>query len=197
MKKAETKDRIKEALELREMKQSELAEKTGIDKGQMSSYLAGRYNPKQNNLRLIADALSVDEAWLMGFDVPMERNASNYNITDVSQDLKNLIIEKYGSLSKFAEKIGMPWTTLDSVLRKGVNNSNISNINKICQELQISTDELSKGNIISAKEYINFNFPQDIRAAARNMMDLSPEDKKTAIDMINYLTQKGKEAKKN
>ena len=25
--------------------------------------------------------------------------------------LKGMIIEKYGSLSKFCEKIGMPWTT--------------------------------------------------------------------------------------
>ncbi len=74
MKKAETKDRIREALEIREMKQAELVEKTGIDKGQMSSYLAGRYKPKQNNLYLMAEALSVDEAWLMGYDVPMERN---------------------------------------------------------------------------------------------------------------------------
>lgn len=72
MKKAETKDRIKEALEIREMKQAELVEKTGIDKGQMSSYLNGRYKPKQNNLYLIAEALSVDEAWLMGYDVPMD-----------------------------------------------------------------------------------------------------------------------------
>lgn len=75
MKKAETKDRIKEALDVREMKQSELVERTGIDKGQMSSYLAGRYKPKQTNLNLIAEALSVDEAWLMGYDVPMERES--------------------------------------------------------------------------------------------------------------------------
>jgi len=29
------------------------------------------------------------------------------------------------------------------------------------------------------------------------MMDLSPEDQKSAIDMINFLVQKGKEAKDN
>ena len=76
MKKAETKDRIKEAMEIREIKQSELVEKTGIDKGQMSSYLSGKYKPKQGNLERIANALFVDEAWLMGYDVPMERITS-------------------------------------------------------------------------------------------------------------------------
>lgn len=83
MKKALTKDRIKEALELRGMKQSELVEKTGIDKGQMSSYLSGRYKPKQENLNLIANALSVDEAWLIGYDVPMERE--NYEDQNLLQ----------------------------------------------------------------------------------------------------------------
>ena len=38
-------------------------------------------------------------------------------------------------------------------------------------------------------------FPPEIRAAARGMMDLSPEDQKTAIEMIKFLSQKGKEAK--
>ncbi len=76
MKKAETKDRIKEAMEIREIKQAELVEKTGIDKGQMSSYLSGKYKPKQGNLERIAKALFVDEAWLMGYDVPMERTTS-------------------------------------------------------------------------------------------------------------------------
>lgn len=72
VKKAETKDRIKEALEIRGMKQSELVERTGIDKGQMSSYISGKYKPKQKNLHLIAKVLSVDEAWLMGYDVPID-----------------------------------------------------------------------------------------------------------------------------
>ena len=66
-------DRIKQALALRNMKQVELVEKTGIDKSQISSYLSGKYKPKQENLSLIARALDVDVYWLMGQDVPMER----------------------------------------------------------------------------------------------------------------------------
>lgn len=72
MKKVETKDRIKEAMKIRGIKQAELVEKTGIDKGQLSSYLSGKYKPRQRNLNLIAQVLSVDEAWLMGYDVPLE-----------------------------------------------------------------------------------------------------------------------------
>lgn len=87
MKRSQTKDRIKQALDIRDMKQSELSEKTGIDKGQLSSYISGKYKPKQNNLDLIARALSVDEAWLMGYDVPMERRETR----KVSDDSPQII----------------------------------------------------------------------------------------------------------
>lgn len=74
--------RIKEAMTLRNLKQIDLVEKTGISKGALSSYLSGRYSPKQNNIYLLAKALSVNEAWLMGADVPMDKKETNdYNIT--------------------------------------------------------------------------------------------------------------------
>lgn len=60
-------------MDLRGLKQADLVEKTGISKGALSSYISGRYSPKQNNIYLISKALSVNEAWLMGADVPMER----------------------------------------------------------------------------------------------------------------------------
>ena len=72
----EIRARIKQGLQIRNMKQAELADKTGIDKGQISSYLSGKYKPKQENLSLLAAALDVSEYWLMGLDVPMEREGS-------------------------------------------------------------------------------------------------------------------------
>lgn len=72
--KVDIKDRIREALDKREITQTELAEKANIDKGQLSSYISGKYKPRQNNIDALATALNVNEAWLMGFDVPMERD---------------------------------------------------------------------------------------------------------------------------
>ena len=46
-------------------------------------------------------------------------------------------------------------------------------------------------------DLISEEFPPDIRAAARGMMDLNEEDRKSAIDMINFLSKRGKEAKDN
>lgn len=65
--------RIKQALELRGMKQTDLVEATGIGKSAISQYLSGKYVPKQTATHLIAKALNVSEAWLIGYDVPIER----------------------------------------------------------------------------------------------------------------------------
>ena len=65
--------RISKALAIRGMKQSELCEKTKIPKSAISQYISGTFEPKQDRLFLIAQALDVDPVWLMGFDVPMEK----------------------------------------------------------------------------------------------------------------------------
>ena len=65
--------RISSALQIRNMKQTELCELTGIPKSAMSQYIKGSFEPKQDRIYKIAKALDVNEAWLMGFDVPMAR----------------------------------------------------------------------------------------------------------------------------
>ena len=65
--------RIKKALSIRNMRQSELCERTKIPKSALSEYIKGIYEPKQDRVFLISQALNVDPVWLMGFDVPMEK----------------------------------------------------------------------------------------------------------------------------
>lgn len=65
--------RLAKALAIRGMKQYELCEKTKIPKSAISQYLSGLFEPKQDRLHIIAQALDVDPVWLMGFDVPMEK----------------------------------------------------------------------------------------------------------------------------
>lgn len=64
--------------------------------------------------------------------------------------IKEMIINRYGSLKKFCEVINMPWTTLDSILKRGIANSNISNVMKITRELGVDTESLALGIIIDA-----------------------------------------------
>lgn len=73
-------ERLHKGMELRSLKQVDIVEKTGINKGALSSYLSGKYAPKQNNIHLLAKALDVNEAWLMGHDVPIERNTPAFKV---------------------------------------------------------------------------------------------------------------------
>ena len=69
--------RIKEALRLRDMTQADLCRVTGIPKSAMSQYCNGSLVPRQKRMKVIADALGVSVAWLMGFDVPDEADLRN------------------------------------------------------------------------------------------------------------------------
>lgn len=67
--------RLKKAMELQALKPVELAEKCGISKSTVSHYMSGYTKPKSNRLYIMAKVLNVNEAWLMGFDVPMEKDS--------------------------------------------------------------------------------------------------------------------------
>lgn len=68
-----TAHRLKVAMNNVGKKQADLVRETGIDKGSMSHYVNGRYEPKQDVVFDLAKALDVSEMWLWGYDCPMER----------------------------------------------------------------------------------------------------------------------------
>ena len=68
--------RIREAFRIKDMTQADLCRATGIKKSAMSQYCSGSLVPRQDRTHIIAVALNVSEAWLMGFDVPMERQTT-------------------------------------------------------------------------------------------------------------------------
>lgn len=72
----------------------------------------------------------------------------------LEQKLKELILEKFKSVKNFSEKADIPYTTVDSILKRGVNKANVINIIKICQVLDIDTDALSEGQIKPRTEKI-------------------------------------------
>lgn len=65
----------------------------------------------------------------------------------IEQELKKLIIDRFGSLKKYSEYIDIPWSTLDGVLKRGVNKSNITSLIKICDGLNIDCESLYYGKI--------------------------------------------------
>ena len=126
-----TSKRIQKAMELRGLKQTDLVEKTGISKGALSSYISGRYIPKQNNTFLIAKALNVNEAWLMGADVPMERDSYNKKWDKEAAQFSDSINSFYMELNS----LGWSCEWIDSDTKYLLSNGNVS--------FKISSDEYS------------------------------------------------------
>lgn len=85
-------NRLKTAMRIRNIKATELSTKTGIAKSSLSEYINGKYEAKQDGVYLLAKALNINESWLMGLDVPMERETLQELKSSIS--LKELFKDK-------------------------------------------------------------------------------------------------------
>lgn len=68
--------------------------------------------------------------------------------------LKDYILERYASIREFTMAVDMPYSTVSSVLKRGIDNSSVSNVFKICKALGISPDELADGRIVPKVDHI-------------------------------------------
>lgn len=68
------------------------------------------------------------------------------------EKLKELILKRYHSIREFTISIDIPYTTMDSIFRRGIGNSSVTNVIKICKALKISVDALADGEIEPLKE---------------------------------------------
>lgn len=86
--------RFIEAMNIRGLRQVDVAERSGLDKAQISQYKNGKYEPMQDALYKLAQALNVNVAWLMGHDVPMETNRKEL---EQKERVCDLLEKCYGS----------------------------------------------------------------------------------------------------
>lgn len=59
-------NRLSKAILIRNIKPVDLAQKTGISKSKISSYMAGRFKAKQDGIFLLSQALDVDPRLVNG-----------------------------------------------------------------------------------------------------------------------------------
>lgn len=101
MRKFETSDRLRQLMTERNWKQVDIInhskqfqEKLGVKLGKsaLSQYVNGVQAPDQKRLALLALVFDVSEAWLMGYDVPRERESvaeSEYTTSDLRKMAEN------------------------------------------------------------------------------------------------------------
>lgn len=83
-------NRLQKAMNIRDMRQVDLVNKTGLDKTLINKYLAGLMNARQDKLTILADALNVNEVWLMGYDISIERNPINMKTDELGNPVVSI-----------------------------------------------------------------------------------------------------------
>ena len=94
----EIKDRLQEALTMRQWTAADLSKKSGINKGSISKYLKGSVIPKQSAIGVMAQALGVSPAWLLGFDDKQEDATIKMDIEALSDSNKARLLAYYEGL---------------------------------------------------------------------------------------------------
>ncbi len=157
-------NRLNKAMIMRNMKAVELSEKTGISKSSLSEYIKGKYEAKQKSIFKLANALDVSESWLMGLDVPIEKekyitaeewtNESKYRKTIHSDgSISYSIIPKIPILGTV--KAGYDWLAEENVIGYITDENTVKSYKKNINEyyaLEITGDSmlplLSQGDLV-------------------------------------------------
>lgn len=124
MKELTTADRLKQIMSERGLKQVDIleackpyCERYGVQlkKNDLSQYVSGKVEPKQDKLSILGMALNVNEVWLMGYNVPAGRK----ELEKLEQQLQSEVaacelFEKcYGKEAFEAVKLFIQLDTLD------------------------------------------------------------------------------------
>lgn len=105
----------------------------------------------------------------------------------IEDELKNLILSKYGTVKDFSLATELPYGTVDTILRRGIHKASVTNIIKICQTLGISTDELAQDRIV----------PVESEKSRTTDIDRILENTKSNIQGYAYLTINGEPMSQN
>lgn len=85
--------RLLELMNLLNIKQKDIADKSGLNKSTICNYCNGNRVPNQKNIAIISDAFDISPAWLMGYDVGMKRNKEETKDYIVTLEEQKILIE--------------------------------------------------------------------------------------------------------
>ena len=157
-------ERLKEAMLLRNVKQIDLVNATGIGKSSISTYISGSYEPKQRNIYKLAKALNVNEAWLMGYDVPMERLMIEENDSKniIASNLKKIRADKMLRYADISALSGVPKEDLQA-FEEGTKRPKSADIRNIELALDIEKGTLKGKNHIFQRVPMNLFRPNQMK----------------------------------
>ena len=104
----------------------------------------------------------------------------------VEQELKQLILRKFGTITNFSKTTGVPNSTLSSIFQRGVLNANVLNMIAICNTLAIDIDSLANGKIEPKQVNVNISLKEQQLLIAYNQH----KEFQLAIDTLLGIAEK-------
>lgn len=110
----------------------------------------------------------------------------------IEEQLKNVIIEQYGTQIEFAKQCGIPRSTLTTILKRGIDKASIQNMIKICEYLNIDLDILANDSkIVFKNEKANINSlnlsNKNELKLIKNYRKLTPYAQETVNDLVERM----------
>ncbi len=145
------KSRLAKIMAEKSMTQSELSRLTGIRVSSISDYLRGIYEAKQDKVFLLAEALRVNPAWLMGLDTPREwpaqdgqseqENSSDVDKQELNEQvgsrIRQIRKDRNMTLLELADKVGLSEGTVQRYESGNINNVYIGMVQKFAEALNV------------------------------------------------------------
>lgn len=114
----EFKERLKTVMDMKKIRAVDIVENTDIPKGAISYYISGKSQPKAERLYVLAKYLNVSEAWLLGYDVAMERTAEQKKNDDLVKIIAQMRRDPkfFGIVSMMAELPAEQYDSLTTII---------------------------------------------------------------------------------
>lgn len=101
---------------------------------------------------------------------------------ELENTLKIIMIKEFGTVQKFADSAGIKYTTLLSILKRGVGTAGLDNVIKMCKTLGISVDELARGRIVATERHDTEK--KDVAEMLREIVYLIETDKEVLFESL-------------
>lgn len=116
--------------------------------------------------------------------------------------IRTLIKNSGDNIKSFAEKIGLPYTTLTGILNRGIDGASVQNVMKICKALKITVEDLQKIEMLDLdKKNVNdtksndlidclgekYNLKDDELLVVKNYIQMPEQDRKIFTTFLRSL----------
>lgn len=100
---------------------------------------------------------------------------------NIEDNLKEIIEVKFGNVKTFAEKIDLPYTTVRSILQRGVMNAKVENVIKIADGLNMKAEDLMSLDNTQSISTIYNQLDQKRQAKVYNFADRQLREQKYGV----------------